>query len=250
MGMLHNRLEKICAKNPTSLLFARLAEEYLQQGKVKLALDVCRKGLKYRPSYVAGHVVMGKCYLAAGRLEEARQEFHKVLKLDSDHLAAYWHLAHIDLEMGWGELALHSFKRAYILDVFNSELASQIKMLQDVPSASEPVKVEKSVSKDFVLETPAFSLESVEPTDSNENGLAHILQDLEGIYPSETRVERTRRGESVATITLADLYVDQGLIRKAVEVMELVFERSPDNQHIKKRLEELRARNNSLEGSQ
>ncbi|MCZ6635621.1 MAG: hypothetical protein O7G87_19670, partial [bacterium] len=53
-------LEKICLKNPTSILFARLAEGYLQQGQVKRAFEICRQGLRYRPSYVAGHLVMGK----------------------------------------------------------------------------------------------------------------------------------------------------------------------------------------------
>ena len=76
-------LEKICAKNPTSILFARLADGLLQQGDVTRAIEVCRQGLRYRPSYVAGHVIMGKCHLAAGRFEEARLEFQKVLQLDA-----------------------------------------------------------------------------------------------------------------------------------------------------------------------
>ena len=74
MSTSHAKLGKICAKNPTSILFARLADGFLRQGKVKQAVEICRRGLRYRPSYVTGHLVMGNCHLAVGRLEEALME--------------------------------------------------------------------------------------------------------------------------------------------------------------------------------
>ena len=139
MSVSHAKLGKICAKNPTSILFARLADGFLRQGKVKQAVEICRRGLRYRPSYVTGHLVMGKCHLAVGRLEEARQEFHKVLQLDADNLAALWHLGRIDLEMGWEALARQHFERAYTLDPFNRDLGAKVDAFRPAVSEPEPV---------------------------------------------------------------------------------------------------------------
>ncbi len=247
MSASHTRLEKICAKNPTSLLFARLAEEFLRRGDVKRASDICRRGLRYRPSYVAGHVVMGKCYLAAGRYEEARQEFHKVLQLDSDHLAAYWHLGQIDLEMGWEELALQSFRRAYTLDAFHPELPARIQALQNVGSVSETVQADVPLPEACAKEASEPQPEAAEA--GGGEGLATLFQEIEGSREPESGADRGRPAESVATATLAELYAGQGLIRQAVEVLERVLERDPDNQQIKERLEELRTRDDSGQGS-
>jgi len=249
MSASHTKLEKICAKNPTSLLFARLAEEFLRRGDVKRASDICRRGLRYRPSYVAGHVVMGKCYLAAGRCEEARQEFHKVLQLDSDHLAACWHLGQIDLEMGWEELALQSFKRAYALDAFHPELAARIEALQNVDSVSETVQTDVSLPEEGEEEALEPQPEAAEVGSSGED-LATLFQEIEGSREPESGPNPGRPAESIATATLAELYAGQGLIRRAVEVLERVLERDPDNPQIKERLEELRTRDDSGQGFQ
>jgi len=155
------KLEKICAKNPTSILFARLAEGFLQQGNVKRATEICRQGLRYRPSYVAGHVVMGKCHLAVGHFEEARQEFQKVLQLDADHPAALWHLGQIDLKLGWDELALGHFEMALVLDPLNQKISDQIAQLKSAPVVSDD-STDIADSDEDVSEHQEMSSESIE----------------------------------------------------------------------------------------
>lgn len=270
------KLEKICAKNPTSILFARLADAFLASGDAKRAQEICRRGLRYRPSYVTGHVVMGKCHLASGRLEEARQEFQKALQLDADNLAAFWHLGQIDLQMGWEDLALQNFKRASLLDAFSRELAEQIAAL--LPTCSEeshPSQDEVSLSDAFqasLTDTEAAGGDVAEPPDhqdaalqpeavptqlrggeapdtepKEERDLAVLVREIDkhNAAPGLEEVTQSqgpaqRRADPIATSTLAELYAVQGLVPRAIDVLEQVLARDPGNERVNARLQELR----------
>ena len=233
-----SKLEKICAKNPTSILFARLAEGYLQKDQVKRAFEICRQGLRYRPSYVAGHLVMGKCHLVSERFEEARAEFQKVLQLDPDHVAAFWHLGQIDLKMGWDDLALQNFECAFVLDPFNQELADQIRSLQNEESELEGDVREEGESKedDSAVES---DVEADSDAEEIDQGLATLVREV-----GQTQGEKASGKEMagpVATVTLAELYVQQGLVRQAVDTLERVLEKEPENSQARDRLETLRS---------
>ncbi len=226
MSALLNKLEVICSKNPTSLLFARLAEGVLRQNDLKRAQDICRRGLRYRPSYAAGHLVMGKCYLASERFEDARQEFHKVLQLDSDNLAALWYLGQVELELGFEDRALGLLERAYVLDSFNSELAERIEML-------------KKGSRDEGLGESGLSLGpglqvEIEAAAADQD-LTALVEEIGGDGAASENLE------PIATSTLAELYAEQGLMRKALDILERVHLRDPEDLGVKQRLEELRS---------
>ncbi len=251
MTASHSKLEKICEKNPTSILFARLADNFLQKGNLKRALEVCKRGLRYRPSYVAGHLVMGKCYFASERLEEARQEFQKVLQLDPDNVSAFWHLGTIEQEMGWEDTALNHFRKAFALDPFNQELFVRLNETKDpaplvetssdldltsVANTSSGFPVEY-VAEKFVIEDEQVDSEGM------ETQVAHLVPDLGASQQKETETSTIENHvtEDIATSTLAELYVSQGLLKKGMEILEKVWKREPGNAGVKMRLEELRS---------
>jgi Tfp pilus assembly protein PilF len=256
------KLEKICSKNPTSILFARLAEGFLRQGNMKRAAEICRQGLRYRPSYAAGHVVMGKCHMAFGHYEEARQEFQKVLQLDADHPAALWHLGKIDLKLGWDDMALRHFELACVLDPMNKELVDQISRLKpEIP----------------VMEMGQTLPDPGEAVDSAQEDATTLLQDDEEIFPemgvpipelvvdadlASLVSELTHKGagfsddsningsekqddsgdmHAIATMTLAELYAQQGLVGQAMATLKQVLLRDPSNERVQARLDELRS---------
>jgi tetratricopeptide (TPR) repeat protein len=251
MPVSHGKLEEICAKNPTSILFARLADGVLRQGDVKRASEICRRGLRYRPSYVTGHLVMGKCHIAAGRLEEARQEFHRVLQLDQDNLAAFWHLGQIDLEVGWEALARRHFGWAYTLDPFNRDLLAKIESFQQAPPAPEQTLDAFPDGESAVLEQAPESGAGARVEAGfdavGDGDLDALVREVGGNRDSVSGApavsgDRTLEGtDPIATSTLAELYATQGLIQQALEVLERVLKRDPGNQQVKQRLEELQA---------
>lgn len=239
------KLQKICAKNPTSILFARLADGLLLQGDVIRAIEVCRQGLRYRPSYVAGHVVMGKCHLAAGHYEEARLEFQKVLQLDADHLSALWHLGKIDLHLRWDELALKHFELALAHDPFCPELMEQIcKLKGEALDVSSP-EVEQG-EEDIVTETQVDDKDVEDEGDAEfvspkPEVSAPLTEGLDGwIGPLKKAKSERAEPSAIATATLAELYVGQGLVREAVAVLEEVLDCEPDNAEVIARLDVLR----------
>jgi tetratricopeptide (TPR) repeat protein len=260
------KLEKICSKNPTSILFARLAEGFLQQGHVKRAAEIARQGLRYRPSYVAGHVVMGKCHFAVGHFEEARQEFQKVLQLDSDHPSALWHLGQIDLQFGWDDLALRHFELALILDPLNRKIAKQIAQLKaDAADTCERVSVADALNDVERLDTAVVD-EADEDTDDDavsslddaprpelvvDKDLASLVSALaqgdsvapedKKAKPVQKKMEEAPKLEAIATATLAELYVQQGLIEQAVVTLKQVLLRDPNNDLVLARLEALQS---------
>ena len=242
------RLERICSRNPASILFARLADEMLRSGNVDLATEICRKGLRYRPFYPTGHLVMGRCHMAAGRLVEARQAFHDTLVLDRDNPAAYWLLGKIERRIGFEEQALQYFRYALTVDPLSRVLVSEIGAVargEDEPASEsgpgdEPGRLasdETAAKNDSRAERENFPL------------LLRDLPDQRGPGKDAAATSESDAGIApIATSTLAELYVAQGLIEEAVAVLAQVCEREPENEPIKKRLKELQQMNGMCAG--
>jgi len=68
-------------------------------------------------------------------------------------------------------------------------------------------------------------------------GLAH----LEGLFSTGDRGRGSTDTESIATLTLAEIYARQGLRDKAVEVCERIVREHPDDEEARARLEEYRS---------
>jgi hypothetical protein len=75
-------LEEIVAKDPTSALYLRLATRLVERGRLDEAIQLCEER-RTRPGHGVGdHIVLGRAYLADGRLNEARAELDAALGLD------------------------------------------------------------------------------------------------------------------------------------------------------------------------
>ena len=80
-------------KDPASIAFAQLAEEYRRGGDHEQAVRICRDGLARHPGYLSAQVTLGRALMELGYYEEARRELESVLKVASDNLAAIRALA-------------------------------------------------------------------------------------------------------------------------------------------------------------
>lgn len=75
--------EEYMKTHPGSAVFARYAEELIEENKIDKAIDVLRWGIESHPNYAPGYSVLATAYFAKGRDDEAVVELEKALRLDN-----------------------------------------------------------------------------------------------------------------------------------------------------------------------
>jgi tetratricopeptide (TPR) repeat protein len=101
--MVDSRLEELqrrVQRDPASISFAALAEEYRRLGLFQDAIDICRAGLLRHPSYLSARVTLGRALLEIGDFEHAVSELERVLQTAPENLAAIRALAEIHRRRG------------------------------------------------------------------------------------------------------------------------------------------------------
>jgi tetratricopeptide (TPR) repeat protein len=99
----HPRIEELrrrVEKDPASIAFAQLGEEYRRAGEFEEAIRVCRTGLAQHPGYLSARVTLGRALLETQQYEEAQAELEEVLRSAPDNLAAIRALAEIHQRSG------------------------------------------------------------------------------------------------------------------------------------------------------
>lgn len=84
IGELRRRFEK----DPSSIAFAQLAEEYRRSGDLDQAVKICREGLSRHPGYLSAQVTLGRALMELEQYSEARKELEAVLQAAPDNLTA------------------------------------------------------------------------------------------------------------------------------------------------------------------
>ncbi len=79
-------LRRRVERDPSSIAFAQLAEEYRRAGDHRRAVEVCRAGLAIHPAYASARVTLGRALVQLGHLEEARKELEAVLASAPDNV--------------------------------------------------------------------------------------------------------------------------------------------------------------------
>jgi len=111
----HPRIEDLrrrVQKDPASIAFAQLGEEYRRAGLCKEAVEVCRAGLTIHPGYLSARVTLGRALIELHELEAARAEFETVLKGAPENLAAIRGLAEVFHKNGALAEALAQYRAA------------------------------------------------------------------------------------------------------------------------------------------
>ena len=104
-------LRRRVEKDPASIAFAQLAEEYRRAGDYLQAITICREGLARHPGYLSAQVTLGRALIEVQQFDEARRELAAVVRVAPDNLAAIRALADIHLHFDADE-SLHAPPRA------------------------------------------------------------------------------------------------------------------------------------------
>ncbi|NOZ62711.1 MAG: tetratricopeptide repeat protein [Calditrichaeota bacterium] len=171
-------LEKMLIEKPNSILFARLADCYMQMGRLDEAIELCEHGVRVHPNYISGHFVLGKSYFRKKLFDLAEKELKRVVVLDAKFIAAYRELGELMAQNGWQNACETNFEEILRIDPLNERAKQRLAMLKQqfalnekmqTPTedvAFQPEKGDKSILNESVLSEEhdtLFDLEETEP---------------------------------------------------------------------------------------
>jgi tetratricopeptide (TPR) repeat protein len=129
-------LRRRVQKDPASIAFAQLAEEYRRAGSYEDAIATCRSGLAIHPGYLSARVTLGRALLEMNDLDAAQAELEYVLKSASENLAAIRGVAEIHHRRGQLTEALVFYKTALGLAKHDPDLEQTV---DEISRALSPV---------------------------------------------------------------------------------------------------------------
>ncbi len=195
---------QIVTKDPSSTAFVPLAEAYRQIGLLDDALEATRLGTEMLPHFSPGFSTMGRILGQMGMLDESMSAYAKALSIDRQSQAALVGLSRLHLIRGERDQARKILQQAKEFHPDDEKISDMLVAL-DLP---RPWANIKRASK------------------AHEQGPSHKSA------PDES-------GAPIATATLAEIYVKQGLLDKALEVYQGILVQSPENESARKRIMQL-----------
>jgi tetratricopeptide (TPR) repeat protein len=251
------KYEDTLTRDPNSYCFAPLSELYRKLGLLDDAINVAKRGCEIHPDYVGGHMALGRALFEKGMKEESRVALEKVVRVTPDNLLAQRVLSQIYIDAG--DIAAAEKSLQVILSQNPDDLESKILLnslarstgavSQPSPEAQGQAAVSRGEETDNGDDELFLEDEAEEPIDLED---AEILEDLTEeeyeedafICPeqddksaSNSFMSGGREGQDpLNTVTLAELYVSQGFLKRALTIYRELLEGDPDNMELKNRL--------------
>ena len=148
-------LRRRVQKDPASIAFAQLGEEYRRAGQYAEAADVCRAGLAIHPGYLSARVTLGRALIELGELDAARQELQRVLGGAPENLSAIRGLAEIHHRRGDLTASLAQYQTALSLAPNDPDLEETVAALERQLEASTD-------GEPLIDEQPPVTIDSAE----------------------------------------------------------------------------------------
>jgi tetratricopeptide (TPR) repeat protein len=159
------------------------------------------------PHFSPGFSTMGRILGQMGRLDESMSAYARALSIDRQSQAALVGLARLHLVRGERDQARKILQEAQEFHPDDEKISDMLVAL-DLPRPWTDIK----------LASKALEQESSNVNDQDASA---------------------ESGEPFATATLAEIYVKQGLLDKALEVYQGIVAQSPDNESAHKRIIQL-----------
>lgn len=118
-------------EDPTSRIFAPLAEAYRKAGLAEEAIDIAREGLRIHPNFVGGRVALARALFDLGRFDEVIAELTTVIRDVPDNLAAQKLLGESCLMTGRLAEALGAYKMLLYYSPHDRETARIVQELEN-----------------------------------------------------------------------------------------------------------------------
>lgn len=265
-------------KNPRSRVYAPLAEAYRKIGLHDRALEILKEGDAFHPDYLLAKIVTGQCYFDLEKYQDCYEALRSYAKTASENVALHRLFAKVCLKLNHHAEALISFKYLLLINPRDRWSAENIKELEDVVTPTiEKVSASLDDNEDDWVQV-SFTPQEIPIVDEIENWESHgpsgldkfkdeIKQDKLEIKEKSLDDEFYREDYDIdsddviapesledsaplVTDTLIDLYVQQGLLDKALDVIDTNLQKNPDNEQLKAKKQQIDSMRNEQSPSE
>ncbi len=118
-------------EDPTSRVFAPLAEAYRKAGLLDEAIDIARDGIRIHPHFVGGRVALARALFDKGQFGEVVKELEPIILDVPDNLVAQRLLAESYLILGRVAHALAAYKTLLFLVPDDKEIAKMVSEIEE-----------------------------------------------------------------------------------------------------------------------
>jgi len=141
-------LEKKLKKEPSSLIFVQLAEEYRRVGEGEQAIRICREGLQKHPNHISANMLLGRVFFELRRYPESKVELERVIATSPENLMAHRMLGDVAwLEENW-EVAEKRYRMVYVLNPSDAECSHRLRIVEEkLRAARAPSAVSSGVQE-------------------------------------------------------------------------------------------------------
>jgi tetratricopeptide (TPR) repeat protein len=225
--------EEILGNNPASYCFVPLAELYRKMNLLDDALAIAEKGCDRYPELVSGQLVLGKILLDRGHTNLARKALEAVVQAMPDCSEACRVLSQLYMDAGEYEAARQALQIVIELDPDDTECRLLLATLPPRPEEPDlsPAAMSASASTAAIDETDE-ELEEIELIEELIEEFVDGPGDVEEVPAAAGPVPLT-------TVTMAELYVQQGFIERAMGIYREILADDPNHATARQRLAEL-----------
>lgn len=168
-------------EDPTSRVFAPLAEAYRRLGRLDEAIDICLEGIKHHPDFPGGRVALARCFLDKKRFAKAKDELEVVVGISPDNILAQRLLGDCYFNLKEIPRALHCYKIASVLSPEDIGLQDRVHRLEQQMARGD-FEVEPSEQRvNFIEVAEALAANSASPIDKEEISVQPPDQTIEQI---------------------------------------------------------------------
>lgn len=188
--MIHSYLKKY-QDDPSSRVFAPLAEAYRKAGLVDEAIEIAREGLRVHPQFVGGRVALARALFDQDRFEEVAQELSVVVQEAPDNLVAQRLFGESCLMLGRIAEALGAYKMLLFFSPHDPETAQIVHELESQAYEGGTLVLRSDIKPEPL---PDFSEKEAQSAIDSDPGLrrSNWIRRVELLQQMLQRVERYR----------------------------------------------------------
>jgi tetratricopeptide (TPR) repeat protein len=240
MPLKIEELERRAKFNPTPQNFFFLAEAYKDEMNFEKAFEACSKGLEKQPDSISGQVLLAEILFKLGRLDESLNLLSNIIRKAPDTARAYRILYEVCIQKKDFYGAKDALEKLFFFNPFDEDISQKLMEISrliekrekvELPLPEQEPVIERGTLSE-VKESPLPPLPEESPP--QEELLATRRIEEKDIITMAREVKEEEGEDAFVTPTMAEIYLKQGLIDKAIETYYKLFELKKDEMFLSK----------------